>query len=378
MDSPWFNVLPDLLSASLRVECRETFGIARGLMFEKNKIYSIHILRFFAAAAVVIHHVISGYGSSVNVFGCGVDVFFVISGVVIGMTLNSGDRPASFAKKRFIRVMPLYWIATIAYVIFRYSSFNILPTPKQAFRSFFLLPETGPTWGFIYWPGWSLAYEMLFYIVATLSLILFHKRARAICFLVFTTLSLARVPNPWASGRIDFETQMCFGFCAGLVISDMLAPGVIPDRRIGALPDRRIGTLFLIFGAFLLWHNQVGSPIPRMVAWGVPSAFLVIGAMSFESVKWIKNKWAVLGGDASYAIYLTHLTTIELVQLKAAQHSIPMAKHTLISSGFLFAAAIGVGVAFHKLIERPMLGFLRRLLLPRPTAANVSRVEVAV
>jgi len=68
-------------------------------------LYSIQALRFFAAVGVVIHHSLTSLGAqmtTVLVGAAGVDVFFVISGVVIG-SMDSRDGVLTFAIKRLIR-----------------------------------------------------------------------------------------------------------------------------------------------------------------------------------------------------------------------------------------------------------------------------------
>jgi exopolysaccharide production protein ExoZ len=325
-------------------------------MLEKSRINSIHFLRFIAATSVLVHHAITGYGSKINVFGAGVDVFFVISGVVIGMTMQTAERSIDFTLKRLIRVLPLYWIATLGYVGFKYFVYNEAPSQEAVLRSIFLIPKPGPAWGFIYWPGWSLAYEMLFYIVAAASLFICPSRARSVCFILFSSLAIARVSIPGHTG-LTFETQMCLQFCFGIAISEMIR------REMSA--DRVLGLLCLVLATYLFVENSRGSHMPRALAWGIPSALLVVGAMAFERSQWLRSKWVTIGGNASYAIYLSHITTFEVVQYVAARNSIPMASYVAISCVSLVVIALAVGVAFHLFVEQPLLDFLRSLLLPK-------------
>lgn len=325
-------------------------------MLEKNRINSIHFLRFIAATSVLIHHAITGYGSKINVFGAGVDVFFVISGVVIGMTMLTAERPIDFTLKRLIRVLPLYWIATLSYVGFKYYAYKELPDQESVLRSIFLIPKPGPAWGFIYWPGWSLAYEMLFYIVAAATLFICRDRARSVCFILFSSLAIARVSIPGHSG-LTFETQMCLQFCFGIAISEMI--------RRGMSTDKVIGILCLVLSTYLFIENSRGSQLPRTLAWGVPSALLVVGSMAFERSQWLASKWVTIGGNASYAIYLSHITTFEIIQYIAARNSINMPNYVAISCFSLVVIALAVGVAFHLFVEQPLLDFLRSHLLPR-------------
>lgn len=88
---------------------------------------SIQILRFLAAAIVVVAHATQAYlikvqgadGSGYWHLGTfGVDVFFVISGfVMVAASDRLGRNLAAawlFLKRRFVRVVPLYWFYTTA------------------------------------------------------------------------------------------------------------------------------------------------------------------------------------------------------------------------------------------------------------------------
>lgn len=87
----------------------------------RDKLRSLQALRFFAAFGVVCAHVGSLSWDLFRVqfghwpqAGCiGVDVFFVLSGVVIGRTaLFAADKPTAgvFLRRRWLRVAPIYWL----------------------------------------------------------------------------------------------------------------------------------------------------------------------------------------------------------------------------------------------------------------------------
>lgn len=70
------------------------------------KIESIQILRFIAATSIIFYHS--------SLFGehgyLGVDILFIISGYVI-MKATELRKP-HFLLRRFIRIIPLYWLST--------------------------------------------------------------------------------------------------------------------------------------------------------------------------------------------------------------------------------------------------------------------------
>lgn len=88
-----------------------------------GRLVEIDALRGIAALAVVLFHYTTGFSS---LFGqnppptisfpgghYGVNLFFIISGFVIFMTLEKTLRPMDFIVSRFSRLFPAYWVAII-------------------------------------------------------------------------------------------------------------------------------------------------------------------------------------------------------------------------------------------------------------------------
>ncbi|WP_031362685.1 acyltransferase family protein [Caballeronia sordidicola] len=328
-------------------------------MFEKNKIYSVHFLRFFAAAAVVVHHVLQRYTGKVTVGAAGVDVFFVISGFVIGLALQGNDTSTRFAVKRLIRVMPLYWTATLVYGYFRFVAWGLTPAPSEILRSIFLWPPFGHPWYPIYYPAWTLEFEMLFYGIATVCLIFFRKNACNACLILVLCVSPILIQVPGSVRGTFPETQFLLEFAAGIVVAQTI--DILRARLKPAIG------LWLVLGALAIFAINYTQTSARPIAWGVPSAMMVVGMIAFERTAWLKNRFIVLGGDASYAIYLTHITAIEFLGEAGKWWHIPFEKHLIIAFPLLIGAGIGCGIVAHLLIEKPMLIVLRGFLLPKRT-----------
>ena len=152
-----------------------------------GKLDSIQVLRAFAAICVVVHHAfltttiltVPPVGSIVpplwlvRLCAAGVDVFFVISGFLMAYIAGpylSGERPVRrFLAQRVIRIWPPYLIVTLfvcAHLLLsrvaawpfdlqprRLASLVFVPSFNQDGQ---LQPIVGP--------GWTLNYEMLFYV----------------------------------------------------------------------------------------------------------------------------------------------------------------------------------------------------------------------
>ena len=102
-----------------------------------------------------------------------VDLFFVISGFIIYFA--STRRPVTwqtFAFYRLTRIVPLYWLFTglmVALMLAVPGQFATHFSPDLALRSLGFVAITTGSEPLIY-PGWTLEYEMVFYLLATLSI----------------------------------------------------------------------------------------------------------------------------------------------------------------------------------------------------------------
>jgi peptidoglycan/LPS O-acetylase OafA/YrhL len=92
-------------------------------MSKQNRLFELDVLRGIAALGVVMYHYTTHYdelyGHSQKVliyfpFGqYGVELFFIISGFVIFMSLERTKSSLDFIVGRFSRLYPAYWTAVI-------------------------------------------------------------------------------------------------------------------------------------------------------------------------------------------------------------------------------------------------------------------------
>jgi exopolysaccharide production protein ExoZ len=305
-----------------------------------KKLSSIHFLRMVAALGVVIHHVITSSGSAFMLGAAGVDVFFVISGVVISLALER-ESAREFGMKRAIRVLPLYWIATVIFAVFRFHAYQIEPTFSDWVRSFLLIPRTG--WAPIYYAGWTLCYEALFYVVATTSIALFGPMARNACIALVMAIAAA------------FNLPLLLEFGAGMLIGQLVMQGRVPDIRQGLF------CVTIAIGLFLHHTGAVGDE--RMIVWGIPAALLVYGMLAFDRSKLFRSNTVQIGGDASYALYLFHLPIVEGIGI--------IMPHGIATDALQVVAAVGVAIVVRVAIERPMLRCMSAALIQRKLSAKL-------
>ena len=146
----------------------------------------------------------------------GVDLFFVISGFIMVVTTSRTEfTPQKFFLLRSIRVVPLYWLATlawIAYKVFEHSFQGVYPAAIA--KSLLFIPYSSPGFPRGVWPilanGWTLNYEMFFYALFALSLAAPARvRLAALC----RDARIARrhwesVRSVRASGGIDLQQSL--------------------------------------------------------------------------------------------------------------------------------------------------------------------------
>lgn len=302
------------------------------------KLRSVQVLRGIAAVAVVlIHATAKAFNGGPGTFywgSAGVDLFFVTSGFIIG-TIAPGQQPGHFFKRRLWRIYPMWWIATIPFLL-------IQGTVWQKFATNLTL---WPIWGVFILPvpsvGWTLCFEMLFYLGATLAL----ATSWRVPFAVFGAMLLASpfTDNP----TIDFlGNPIILEFAMGLAISRMKRwpefawPLIVSGLLILALsPSDFFDRATAIDASTAPW---------RVLWWGVPCAMVFMGALSLEDA-FKARAWniPVLIGDASYSIYLFHL---------------PVTKSGVGPWYVTATLAVAFGVAIYWLLERRILS----LRLTRP------------
>lgn len=296
-------------------------------------INNIQALRAFAALNVVYFHVIGAaqaYGQNVQQLSFlegwgsnGVDVFFVISGFVMVYAQDLREKSSvQFFFGRIARIVPVYWVLTMALFflhlllpsLFRESDVTIF----QALTSFGFVSQY---FGFSYpvlYTGWTLEWEMLFYMVFALSLLV-DSRIR-IPLLVASLSLLALSVNV-------------------IVVEFLFGVLVAWAHRRFAVPAR-LGSVMFIAGMILLSASIfIELDLPGWALSGVPSIFIVLGALKMGQ---IRNKYFVFFGGASYSIYLVQIFTIPFFYKLSSVYA-PGLNGDMLSLYCLIMTALGGG-----------------------------------
>jgi exopolysaccharide production protein ExoZ len=339
-------------------------------MPNNSEVLTLQYLRAIAAMAVVYYHVglgIRDESKSISQLGaCGVDLFFVISGFI--MYYISSFKPMTpwrFAGARFLRIVPIYWLATLTMFLMPVVSKTIgwsssLDIRHLATSLFFIggMHWTGMYGTFpVYRAGWTINYEIFFYVLFSLGLFLnsVRRTAIAVC-LVLSLLVAVGISYQIEDGILGFYT-------APIVIEFIFGMAIAAGYRAGwrlqwsaALVSISVGVI-----ALMIWAD---TPDGRLWALdrGIPAALIVVGSVSLESsARNLPIPIIRLIGDSSYSIYLTHLFTLPLLGI-LWNHAFTLSSHmVVIRYAVPMTAAAAVGVGVYWAVERPLHRWSRRV-----------------
>jgi exopolysaccharide production protein ExoZ len=319
---------------------------------------SIQYLRAFAALGVVAFHT----GRATILGQAGVDVFFVISGFIMWTVTAEPVGPAQFLWHRVVRIVPLYWIATLIMAVHRSSSVSDTVNSLLFWSYRDANDELWP----VLVQGWTLNFEMFFYLLLAATLIIPRR---------FQLLSLTAVMCSLSAIGIAFQpheaqlwvltSPFLMEFLAGVWLSEIIQRGKIPGVKTA------VAMLFIGLFGFVASLLVPTPELWRFIFWGGPSLLVVCGAISIELRRGLPTiKWLKLLGDGSYSIYLFHPFVLTSV-------TTPLAKFPAlicVAAGGIAGAAVGLA-AFY-MLERPLRALLRRWtgsLVAAPATVGVSK-----
>ena len=332
----------------------------------------LQYLRGFAAIGVVLFHASQSAGFAIAAGAFGVDIFFVLSGFLMTLITNERSRPWPFLRERLLRIVPPYWIATIAALWLGIAGIFWTPSLMQAAASFAFIPYGGPGHAPYFYPvltiGWTLNYEMLFYCVFAGTLFLPHAARLPALSGVLLGLVGARIAfTPSAPPLIFWSDPLILEFLAGAWAGALWRrEGPYRPRAGWGLIAAAAAAYWLISQPFPILPSALDSRLPLVV----PALLLLFAMLYFERRPggMLRIRGAGLLGDASYSIYLWHIFAIGFVSLAARALGLP--PWTIFPLGT--AAGILAGLAAYGAIEAPLLARHRTARLRKLSRADRS------
>jgi exopolysaccharide production protein ExoZ len=299
----------------------------------------------------------------------------VISGFIMYVTtrhsaMGSGD----FMMRRIIRIVPLYWLLTglmcLIWLVKPDLFKTLIVTPLTLIQSLFFVPHYSlsfPESVFpLLVPGWTLNFEMFFYGIMALALLLPKK------FLLPTvTLALAGLVSagvlfgPFEEAiPVTYTSAVLLEFATGMWI------GAIWHRHQNGFTAAEGVTVFML-GWLLLIGNSVYAVSKYLEIAG--ATLIVAGSLNALFLHW-HNALLKLLGDATYAIYLSHIFTLGVVRMVWAQvfgtdaSTLNAMAFALVSMG----VCLFVGVMVYWVLEQPVTRQLNRLWARRSGKAHLA------
>lgn len=344
-----------------------------------HDLITIQCLRGIAATMVVVYHCFPqlermGYGGShFTPLSAGVDIFFIISGFIMlySTARSSGRSGGAFLLNRAIRILPLYWLLTATITAIALLKPSLLQSSRfeleHVVKSFLMIAAAHPIsgrWEPILIPGWTLNYELFFYLVFAGCLWLTRQSLNAMtiaitaAMLLIHALSLFTRPGTFAGFYTDgIILEFVFGI---LVCRALLAGAKVPSWL-------SVPLIMLGIGGFCLYGVLDG--MPREYIFGLPSLAIFLGVLFLPVRRSTPGIGALkLVGDASYSLYLAHfmlMSAIGQLWRKTPLSSLPPLVREPLFILSSVAICIGVAIIIYRWVEMPVTDWLKARMAPR-------------
>lgn len=367
--------------------------------YDSERLHGLDHLRAIAIILVMIFHFGQGTPSWLEpikqIGWTGVDLFFVLSGYLIGFQLlkeykqTSGINFKHFYLKRFFRIIPVY----IATLILYYSLPNLregsgLP-PLWRFLTFTqnlgLDAQTQKSFSH----AWSLCIEEQFYLLLPITIIIvFKSRIQGLTpYLIVGLIILGFILriynwNEFVQPHIDSGSrrQMFYGFIEkvyypsynrmdGLILGVGIASIFNFKPRIKDYLTK-YGNIVLLIGliVFMIAYQICDNLITyKAMIYGLPLISLAYGIIVIAAISptcflyKLKTKFTFIVATLSYAIYLTHKQLYHLVK-----HWIDrLGNESIQQWTFWICIIIAIlgGLILHLVIEKPFLRLRNKILI---------------
>ena len=368
---------------------------------EKRNYIFIDALRAYAVIHVLLVHIFVTLKYNDTFHGnllvlihagfMGVDLFFVISGFVISLSIlrgieNQGAKKfvSSYIRHRLARIAPLYILTSIIFITFvdavgfwqkhnmRWCMENIIS--HILFIHNWFLDYTGSING----AAWSLGVEMQFYVIIILTIILWKDKPPLALALLGISIAVpwrAFCAEHWRGDviMILYTSQQIFGsldaFFAGAGIALIVHSRNHFLHRYIVASWRNTAIWFMLFILFsiLVWHIYYMYPYHTPSYWerttmvagwrsllALTLALFLLSAITLPVRVWLVRALAPLLyiGKISYGIYLWHFPVIYAFM----KTGLPRARMAVL---IIFSTLLLASFSWH-FFEKPLIDKYRK------------------
>jgi peptidoglycan/LPS O-acetylase OafA/YrhL len=307
----------------------------------------------------------------------GVELFFVISGFVICMTLERSSGLLDFARRRLARLWPAMLVCaamTMAVAQFGPDQWKVGPLSFMS-SILFIEPSLFGSWfhqsglGWVDGVYWTLWIEVRFYLMAALLFVLFRRRflaALTVVMLVSFAAGLRDFHYPdrglaWLLLLPTFLPYFVFGVG---VYRLNLAKRVTTENGLSLA----LSSFIIFVQGWLSFEYPAGGPL----GFAVVNALIIAAFLAFAFGSPILRPFGwrplVRLGEASYSLYLIHsVVGIVLIERLSAIMPWPLAL------ALVTAAMIALSLALFRWVEVPGKRLILNLTTPAAWASLADR-----
>jgi exopolysaccharide production protein ExoZ len=335
-------------------------SLSKKVLFVKSELYGIQYLRGIASLLVLNFHLTLRYGATLTVGAFRIDLFFVISGFIMWViTVDRDIAPSAFIFRRVIRLVPNYWLATAATALLILAKPNFtyghqLDSYRFVGSLFFIPVLAGDHILPVVLQGWTLIYEMMFYILIAASLLVEQRFRWQFIAATLCGLAVLHMVVPEAHFVSMTDPYILLEFLAGVLLGVLWKRYDIPSA---------LALLFLVIGILGFTDSEYFRPdVPPVLKFGIPSVLIVGGAVYYEKTKRVpKIRILHLLGEASYSIFLWHIWVSLILEGFLLHLHLPLTAQFILEiiGTVFFSCLICIWV------ERPMTEYFRSFVTRR-------------
>ncbi|WEB42895.1 acyltransferase [Streptomyces yunnanensis] len=335
-----------------------------------NRLAVLDGLRLLAALMVVFYHYVAlarPWGHSTDTifptahrlaqYGwLGVEVFFLISGFVICMSVW-GRTVGEFAVSRLTRLFPAYWVGILVTVLVvkmwpevaSLRGWDTVITNLTMLQGGNNTPNVDPVY-------WTLFVELKFYLIMVV-VVLFgvtYRNCLILCGVWTAAAALAPVMNTPLLTAFAMPQYAPF-FIAGIAF--YLMRRFRPNAILWAIVILQL-LLAQRYIDYRLATNLGRAAVDALPTWParflIIAAFAVVGAIALGAFDRIQWKWLTTAGALTYPLYVIHMN-IGMTLIHHYRNRIPAP--VLVAS--VVALMLVAAWLIHRFVERPLGTWLR-------------------
>jgi peptidoglycan/LPS O-acetylase OafA/YrhL len=371
----------------------------------------LDLLRACAIVLVLMSHYMGfvshapTFGALGNVGWAGVDLFFVLSGYLIGNGLlgpvarGESWSLTTFFARRLLRTLPNYYVVLAIYLLFPHAPIGgSEAAPLWQFLTF--TQNFGLAYGQTFTHSWSLCIEEQFYVVLPLAVLALQRR-RCPPWLAWCVLAgaialgvAARATAALRFGHEAFDAEVYYStFCR----FDELLPGVAIamlknfhpaafarlQRHANALLAAGLAVTAAVL--YAIANHVFPAAVTTAFGFSLVAAGFSLLVCAALGPRCLLNRLHVPGATSlalwSYAVYLVHKPLFMAIRPQALRLGVDTGAPLAILA--IMALGIGAGWLLYRLVETPFMRlrerrYPTRRFLPDPSVStDPAKVNIA-